>query len=77
MVVWDPNPARFCNFERLRWYKFVFWPLGLSISQQLWVIFFERGPYIYIYIYLTYINGLATIIGADLTRSIYEPEEIS
>lgn len=75
-VVWDPNPAVFPGFERLRWYSLLF-ALGFIISQQFMVYFFRKeGQKEELVDKLTIIMVLATIIGARLGHVLfYEPEK--
>jgi phosphatidylglycerol:prolipoprotein diacylglycerol transferase len=75
-VVWDPNPAVFANFERLRWYSLLF-ALGFIISQQFMVYFFRKeGQDENLVDKLTIYMVLATIIGARLGHVLfYEPEK--
>ncbi len=75
-VVWDPNPAVFSGFERLRWYSLLF-ALGFIISQQFMVYFFRtEGQKEELVDKLTIIMVLATIIGARLGHVLfYEPEK--
>jgi len=74
-VVWDPNPAVFPGFERLRWYSLLF-ALGFIISQQFMVYFFRKeGQDENLVDKLTIYMVLATIIGARLGHVLfYEPE---
>jgi prolipoprotein diacylglyceryltransferase len=74
-VVWDPNPAVFAGFERLRWYSLCF-ALGFIISQQFMVYFFRKeGQDENSVDKLTIYMVLATIIGARLGHVLfYEPE---
>lgn len=75
-VVWDPNPAVFAGFERLRWYSLLF-ALGFIISQQFMVYFFRKeGQDENLVDKLTIYMVLATIIGARLGHVLfYEPEK--
>lgn len=75
-VVWDPNPAVFSGFERLRWYSLLF-ALGFIISQQFMVYFFRKeGQDEVLVDKLTIYMVLATIIGARLGHVLfYEPEK--
>lgn len=75
-VVWDPNPAVFSGFERLRWYSLLF-ALGFIISQQFMVYFFKKeGQNELLVDKLTIYMVLATIIGARLGHVLfYEPEK--
>ena len=75
-VVWDPNPAVFAGFERLRWYSLLF-ALGFIISQQFMVYFFKKeGHNEDLGDKLTIYMVLATIIGARLGHVLfYEPEK--
>jgi prolipoprotein diacylglyceryltransferase len=75
-VVWDPNPAVFPGFERLRWYSLLF-ALGFIISQQFMVYFFRKeGQDENLVDKLTIYMVLATIIGARLGHVLfYEPEK--
>ena len=75
-VVWDPNPAVFDGFERLRWYSLLF-ALGFIISQQFMVYFFRKeGQDENLVDKLTIYMVLATIIGARLGHVLfYEPEK--
>lgn len=73
-IVWDPNPAVFASFDRLRWYSLLF-ALGFIISQQFMVYFFKKeGQNEELVDKLTIIMVLATIIGARLGHVFfYEP----
>ncbi|MBN7815787.1 prolipoprotein diacylglyceryl transferase [Algoriphagus pacificus] len=75
-VVWDPNPAVFAGFERLRWYSLLF-ALGFIISQQFMVHFFRKEGHDETLVdKLTIYMVLATIIGARLGHVLfYEPEK--
>ncbi|MDF2158158.1 prolipoprotein diacylglyceryl transferase [Algoriphagus sp. CAU 1675] len=75
-VVWDPNPAVFAGFDRLRWYSLMF-ALGFIISQQFMVYFFRKeGQNEALVDKLTIYMVLATIIGARLGHVLfYEPEK--
>ena len=75
-VVWDPNPAIFSGFERMRWYSMLF-ALGFIISQQFMVYFFRtEGQKEELVDKLTIIMVVATIIGARLGHVLfYEPEK--
>jgi phosphatidylglycerol:prolipoprotein diacylglycerol transferase len=75
-VVWDPNPAVFGGFERLRWYSLLF-ALGFIISQQFMVYFFRKENQNEALVdKLTIYMVLATIIGARLGHVLfYEPEK--
>ncbi len=75
-VVWDPSPAVFPSFERLRWYSLLF-ALGFIISQQFMVYFFRKeGQNENLVDKLTIYMVLATIIGARLGHVLfYEPEK--
>ncbi|MBN3583497.1 prolipoprotein diacylglyceryl transferase [Algoriphagus aestuarii] len=75
-IVWDPNPAVFAGFERLRWYSLLF-ALGFIISQQFMVYFFKKeGQNPELVDKLTIYMVLATIIGARLGHVLfYEPEK--
>ncbi|SFG67665.1 prolipoprotein diacylglyceryl transferase [Algoriphagus hitonicola] len=74
-VVWDPNPAVFSGFDRLRWYSLLF-ALGFIISQQIMVYFFRKeGQKEELVDKLTIYMVLSTIIGARLGHVLfYEPE---
>ncbi|MGM0945623.1 MAG: prolipoprotein diacylglyceryl transferase [Bacteroidota bacterium] len=74
-VVWDPNPAVFSGFDRLRWYS-LFFAMGFIISQQFMVYFFRKeGQKEELVDKLTIYMVLATIIGARLGHVLfYEPE---
>lgn len=73
-IVWDPNPAVFAGFDRLRWYSLLF-ALGFIISQQFMVYFFRKeGHDENLVDKLTIYMVLATIIGARLGHVLfYEP----
>lgn len=73
-IVWDPNPAVFSGFDRLRWYSLLF-AMGFIISQQFMVYFFRKeGQKEELVDKLTIIMVLATIIGARLGHVFfYEP----
>lgn len=75
-VVWDPNPAVFAGFERLRWYSLLF-ALGFIISQQFMIYFFKKeGQNPELVDKLTVYMVLATIIGARLGHVLfYEPDK--
>lgn len=75
-VVWDPNPAVFGGFERLRWYSLLF-ALGFIISQQFMVYCFRKENQNEALVdKLTIYMVLATIIGARLGHVLfYEPEK--
>ncbi len=75
-IVWDPNPAVFGGFERLRWYSLLF-ALGFIISQQFMVYFFRKeGQNEQLVDKLTIYMVLATILGARLGHVLfYEPEK--
>lgn len=75
-VVWDPNPAVFGGFERLRWYSLLF-ALGFIISQQFMVYFFRKENQNEALVdKLTIYMVLATIIGARLGHVLfYEPDK--
>ncbi|WP_296701271.1 prolipoprotein diacylglyceryl transferase [Algoriphagus sp.] len=75
-IVWDPNPAVFAGFERLRWYSLLF-ALGFIISQQFMVYFFKKEGHNEMLVdKLTIYMVLATIIGARLGHVLfYEPEK--
>ncbi|GAB2490869.1 MAG: prolipoprotein diacylglyceryl transferase [Cytophagales bacterium] len=75
-IVWDPNPAVFSGFERLRWYSLLF-ALGFIISQQIMVYFFKKeGQDERLVDKLTIYMVLATIIGARLGHVLfYEPDK--
>lgn len=75
-VVWDPNPAVFSGFDRLRWYSLLF-ALGFIISQQFMVYFFRKeNQNEHLVDKLTIYMVLATIIGARLGHVLfYEPEK--
>lgn len=74
--VWDPNPAVFDGFERLRWYSLLF-ALGFIISQQFMIYFFRKeGQNENLVDKLTIYMVLATILGARLGHVFfYEPEK--
>ncbi len=74
-IVWDPNPAVFPGFERLRWYS-LFFALGFIIYQQVMVYFFKKeGQNPELVDKLTIYMVLATILGARLGHVLfYEPE---
>lgn len=75
-IVWDPNPAVFSGFDRLRWYSLLF-ALGFIISQQVMVYFFKKeGQDERLVDKLTIYMVLATILGARLGHVLfYEPEK--
>lgn len=75
-IVWDPSPAVFGGFERLRWYSLLF-ALGFIISQQFMVYFFRKeGQDERLVDKLTIYMVLATILGARLGHVLfYEPEK--
>lgn len=75
-VVWDPSPAVFDGFERLRWYSLLF-ALGFIISQQFMIYFFRKeGQDERLVDKLTIYMVLATILGARLGHVLfYEPEK--
>jgi prolipoprotein diacylglyceryltransferase len=75
-IVWDPSPAVFDGFDRLRWYSLLF-ILGFIISQQFMVYFFRKeGKDTNTIDKLTIYMVLATIIGARLGHVLfYEPEK--
>lgn len=75
-IVWDPNPAVFNGFDRLRWYSLLF-ALGFIISQQVMVYFFRKEGHKEEHVdRLTIYMVVATIIGARLGHVLfYEPEK--
>lgn len=75
-IVWDPSPAVFDGFDRLRWYSLLF-ALGFIISQQFMVYFFRKeGQNENLVDKLTIYMVLATILGARLGHVLfYEPEK--
>lgn len=75
-IVWDPSPAVFDGFDRLRWYSLLF-ALGFIISQQFMVYFFRKeGQDENLVDKLTIYMVLATILGARLGHVLfYEPEK--